>query len=956
MPQSPFLVFSWRRPFLPDLKKYLEKEGDPAQALIIFPNSRPIRYLTDLYAREKKNRVLPKMLAFSEIINIWRSNSRMACSRLANDLDQTALLHQCVLKAAQDHPALDARLAKMGMEEFAPWGLRLARLLEEMFIKGIEPKDMEYVENPEATAGALLGALGRISGEWRKTLAENDLSTPGLEARLAASEAENIPPLLSPESRSMYIAGFARLSGIENDLLQSLWSNGARVCLHTDPEILAGGQHWSCDIHASWAKNWGASLEPVPFPEKRGEKGRICFFAAYDLHSQLEEMKRELEDKSKAHMFTALALASPDSLLPVLHHLPDMDVNISIGYPVARGPLADLLEAILLIMANSPHPGRIYWRDLRKLVRHPYLNMLEAGDGNRTLLRKPLRLVDKALRNGEKFVNPEKLINELALQPDEDKFLRECLDVMLYKGGIPETMFQLAEMLENFANFLIVHGKIIWSRFPLDAEAMHRLLNNITPLFRDNLMAREKLSINSLAWLLKRYLEAERVPFEAEPITGLQILGLGETRLLNFDRVIVVDCTDDLLPGSPPQDPLLPDSLASLIGLPDARTREKDEAHNLFRLCAGAKETHFLWQEGSSRSNLFDGKKSRSRFVEQLVWNEEQRRGELLKHGSEPLRAASPSISVFRTEGKKLKRSPTLDAALKSVLASISASRLENYLKCPMAFALKNLLHINRPVEVNEGEDSGLVGSCVHSALKDAFSPWLEQMLHPGDIGLDDLMACFKNSKEKYNLRNRLPVEAYLMLETVAPIHFRAFLEAQEESVRIVGLEEHREKDVELCGKTRAFNGIIDRMEERGGSLHVLDYKTGKPKKFNDDLWGDEDFFAVLESFCLGAPLDDDAEACFMRLREDLPGLQLPVYALLAGEEEPLKLGGAAYVDLYSSGKEYGRINFQDSAKTLERVKLVLAFILEHMERSEEFARMAGNHCSYCDYSGICKL
>lgn len=121
-----------------------------------------------------------------------------------------------------------------------------------------------------------------------------------------------------------------------------------------------------------------------------------------------------------------------------------------------------------------------------------------------------------------------------------------------------------------------------------NGKAMYRLARHAAPVLRQNCLAQTPFGKHVLYGIVRQVLQQERVPFEAEPLAGLQVLGMLETRMLHFDRVLIVDATDDKLPGNPAQDPLLPDSLRQVLGLPDARRRERATAHTLYRLCAGA--------------------------------------------------------------------------------------------------------------------------------------------------------------------------------------------------------------------------------------------------------------------------------------------------------------------------------------------------------------------------------
>ena len=123
----------------------------------------------------------------------------------------------------------------------------------------------------------------------------------------------------------------------------------------------------------------------------------------------------------------------------------------------------------------------------------------------------------------------------------------------------------MARRLGGICELLLCHGEEVWPKFPLDAECLFRLMRDVIPALADNAMAGEPLPPESLFAVVRQYLAGERVPFEADPLTALQVLGTLETRLLRFDRVYLLDMTEDRIPGAPGRDPLLPDNLRACL-------------------------------------------------------------------------------------------------------------------------------------------------------------------------------------------------------------------------------------------------------------------------------------------------------------------------------------------------------------------------------------------------------
>lgn len=956
MKDNPFLVFSWHEPFLPQLKLFLDNMGPrAANALIVVPNKRPGLYFRRLYSGQARAALIPRMISFAELAAVWGNSLDPAPERQANRLDQVWLLRECVRELSEQDSRLAARFERMDAGKFLPWGLRLADLLEELAEQGREAMDLAHLELEVAPpAAALLGALGRIEKTFRARLTMKGWTTPGQDCFFAAQNAGMVPDEFVPkDDRPVLLAGFYQLKSSQDALLKELWRRGAAVCLHTDP----GMAHFACGGHAAWASRWRARLEPA-FPggsSGRPRAGQIVqtFFAGHDYHSQLEAMREKLGESGKS---TAIVLANAGQLMATLHHLPDKNVNLSIGYPLVRTPLYRLLETVFVLQERKSARG-FYWRDLLRLFRHPYAGMLSAENGeDKVFLRDTLRGLDKKVAAGERFVPlSDAPFHEVCAGVDDllDNFIH-CL--IIGPGNVGTTR-EMGALLERVCAFLIMQGGDVWRRFPLDAEGLYRVMHHVVPLLKNNALAEDPLPPFTLYGLVRSLLSEERVPFESEETTGTQLLGLLETRLLQFDRLMIMDATDDVLPGAVPRDALLPDSLRSALGLWDSAQRDREAAHNLFRLCAGAGEANFFWQEGVSHSALFDGKKNRSRFVEQLIWQEEQSLGRLLRPGEAPLLAASVSLRPVSSAPASLEKDSALARALGAFLRSpLSATRLDAWLSCPLKFVRRHLLRLNPADGVNEGDDPMAVGSCVHKVLERLFTPFKGMELRSGQLSHAEMERIFFEEVERSGLKHILPADSYIMLQTAGPFRLGKFLQNQPESTRIMELERRLEATLEAGGRDFRFVALLDRIDMRDGEWHVLDYKTGSVRKIDPSLWLDGDFFRRVAGACTAGRWED-LDACMDELRPRLGSLQLPVYLVMMLENGLLPIGNAAFVELGAEGREipvFDDLSAREKDMALEHCRQMLGLVLIHLGGAPRFAAIPGEACSFCEYQNIC--
>ena len=1001
---TPFRLYSWDAPFLPALLRDMVQltDGKLGRAVLIMPHNRPRRYLLELLKQDTslpRPLLLPRMVTLQELVAEYRAQDTQSPLHSALLLDRVALLHTCVHALAQKDDRLHARLSRMDMAAFLPWGIRLSSLMEECFTHGVEARDLDYTENEVAPfAAALLSTLGGIQQLYTEELRKKDWTTPGFDIREAAAHATDIPPLYQPSpTRHIFIAGFSALGEGERRLFHALWQQGAHICLHTDVHVAdEGSVHWAAHDHLVWRQNWGAAAQIIT-PDSPRHTREVTFCEGYDLHSQLDSLREDL--KCRPQESAAIVLTDNAQLMPVLHHLPSKDVNVSMGYPLERSPLFRLIENLLQLRHVRQPDGRCPWRPLLQCLRHPYLTMLGVTlpDGTELPLRDAIRAMETSMRQGRRLNNAPALCAEISMRQghrlvDVAALFAECrtqspvelsplldalLDVAFMAPEHCQTLQHMATWLQRLAELLLAYGGAIWTRFPLDAECLFRLIRNMLPSLRQSSLADTPFPFPVLHRFTTELLHAERVPFELDPITGVQVMGMLETRLLHFDTLYIVDATDDALPGNAAPDPLLPDALRVLLGLPDSRRRELVAAYTFYRLTTGASHIFLYWQKGIQRSALFDGKKSRSRFVEQYIWDMEQKNKALLMTGTPPLRQCSCTIRAVARNPEALRATPALRDAMHARLAQpLSPTLLDRYLQCPLRFAWRYLCHLHVPQEINEGDDPAAVGLLIHAVLQELYKPWLGKTIQKGDITPEALRTVFQEQLHLSGLRDMLPVDSYIMLKTAAPMRLEKFLEQQPEETFLRRLETKYTAPLPMRGVIRTLSGTIDRVDEREGGLYILDYKTGQVRAGKTDIWTDAntEYWDSLGEFCADA-CPEQGDALLAATAEQLHSLQLPCYIhLLASPDARIDaaadactetrgagspVANAALVRLRDDGAEVPLFSHKLTNEEQERaVRLripdVLAFVLHHMASAEHYAPRPGGYCTFCEYRSLC--
>ncbi|TVM19912.1 PD-(D/E)XK nuclease family protein [Oceanidesulfovibrio indonesiensis] len=1004
-----FDLVSWRADLVAAVCDMLLEESagdrDLSRFLVVFPHKRPGRYLRKALLQDPrlpKPCFLPETASAGELVALLgnalaRESRHDAIS--VQPLDRAALLESVVRDlAAHKHGPLDA-LARLTSEEFFPWAMRLVALMEEFYAHGLEPADIPYPEEDVAPfAAALLEQLGVIDKAYRTALAAEELTTPGLDARHVGENLEAAAAHLS--GKRLLVAGFPGFEGVAGRLFHSLWESGAaRIVLHGDPALAAKGAspHWSCEPLSRLIRSWRCRDAVLRgSASERTDETELELVEGFDLHSQLAALRERLcsEDSGEG---SAVVLPDSSMLMPVLHHLPDPAVNVSMGYPLERTGLARLLETCMRLQESSPGPGRYHWREVIDLFRHPYLKMLDPTPDSEedhdasSGLRPLFHAVERMVRLGEKHTSPTEwppAWDIMAAQREAEG--RESANVRTLDHPDPQisllhaiierfmrdwqdlaTLAGLADALERCCDLLIAHGGALWRRFPLDAECLHRLLYSVIPQLRDSRMSQTPFSQNLLFTILRQTLAAERAPFEAEPLTGLQVLGVLEARCLQFETVYVLDVTEDRLPGSSAVDPLFPDSLRRLAGLPTGLDKDLTTAHHFFRLVRGARKAVLLYQAGVS-GGADEKKPTRSRFAEELLWEREQQDGAIAEPGAGPLKSVSFPVAPIPSSPVAIERTPAIDAAMRAILDKpVSPTHLDAYLACPARFLYEHVAGLREVDEVAEDGDPAALGSLVHGVLRDYLAPLVGERIGPGDDNAADTLALnYEEALRDDPFFRQLSWDRQLMAIQAGQLRLRRYIRSLPEG-RLVALEQLLTCEIADPHGSLTLRGRLDRLDERAdehaNEYMVLDYKTGSVRTPAQKIWTDETLWDRLQNWTPEAeddPLED--------LATSLLSVQLPAYIHLAragrdqnGQQGPLvhapgEACNAALVELKKCGAEeriFGKKADDDVRRYAveELIPELFMFLRRHMAGARMLRPRPDRHCQWCAYAGLCR-
>ncbi|RLA83948.1 MAG: hypothetical protein DRG31_05535, partial [Deltaproteobacteria bacterium] len=660
-----------------------------AKVTVIFPHRRPALFLKHyLFEILGRGFIPPKTYAIEDFVKELALRVESPPSRQLTLPDRAWLLYRCAIDTGT------LRASEDDFPSFFPWGVRLSQLFEEFFKEMKEPLPLPHPEGVPQRARELLEDLHLLWSAYEEALSREQMTTPGRRLREVARVIEKLPL----QGEGTFIVGFYALTGAEDRILRFLWERGAEVWWQAPRDLPP--------LYRRWRDSWGADLDFA----RPGEapRPRIHFIEAFDTHSQITEAVKALgEDQGSG--FEALVLPDPSSLIPLLYELPRREVNVTLGYPLERTALWGLLDQLIRLQEGFDPSRGYYYKDYLATIRHPFLKRLLTPSGKEG--RIVLHLIEERIREvGRPYFHLEEvegLLDEkgteafLALEevdPAEAKaFLQEIHQKIISPWREIRTARELALTVEGILSFIF--GSQLETGHPLENEFLHTLQGELLPALKGSLFADEPVSQPLLFSLFRQIVSVTRTPFEGEPLVALQVLGLLETRLLKFDKVIIVDLNEGVLPSHEEVDPLLPPSLRPALGLPEREREEEIVRYHFERLVYSAKEAYLIWQSSASLSaEGLEVKTSRSRFVERLLWEEESRRGEILEGEIKKPAFTIPPSHFLPKEGIPKDRGKAwLKVLYLSQGKGLSASLLNTYIRCPLKFYYKYILGLQPP-------------------------------------------------------------------------------------------------------------------------------------------------------------------------------------------------------------------------------------------------------------------
>lgn len=527
---------------------------------------------------------------------------------------------------------------------------------------------------------------------------------------------------------------------------------------------------------------------------------------------------------------TLLLLADEKLVVPVMKNIPGEieNANITLGLPLKNTALRSWVDLFFNVQEHFNYfkTHSLYHKDLIRFVKHPFIVEYCTADEKKALARLEKDIVSNNLM----FINKDKI--------KAGPRLRQLIGLFFAPFKQPYSLLSIQTvnrlLFEGLSNEKSAIERSIIYHFDHALQALNPLLEEFQPLLKD-------CSLSTFKMLFNQHWSRENISYFGNPLDGLQVMGLLETRLIDFENIIVVGLNEGSMPPTNPIQTLIPMDLRRYHNLPTPREKQGLFAHHFYRLLHHAKK---CWITYSSANQPIGGVDEPSRYILQLELE---------------LAAAHPNIHFVKQDyaikNTKENTAPVTVPKDEPLLHRMddyfahrtSASALKTAMNCPLDFYYKYLLGIGEEEKVEEDIEASTFGSLIHNTLESFYKPFVKAgpegktkpvtALHIEEM-LGLLKERIRQAYDRHFTTHALEGRNYLSLEMAEHLT-RRYLRQEKKQLKeahshlfILGTEVKVDKKLSLSingeEKIIQFTGFIDRIDEKDGEKRIIDYKTGK--------------------------------------------------------------------------------------------------------------------------------
>lgn len=820
---------------------YNKTEGNFTKVAIVFPNKRASLFFNEYLAQESDRPIWsPTYVSISEL---FRQSSDLS---IADPIKLVCDLYKVFQKATGSKETLD---------DFYFWGEMLIADFDDADKNMADThalfsnlKDLnelmdnyDFLEEGQKEALSqffhnfsinqvtelkqrfisMWNVLGDIYAEYKALLESQSIAYEGM---LYRQVIEQLDVEALPYNKYIFV-GFNVLNKVEHTLFKKLNEAGkAMFYWDYDTFYLNKTPHEAGEFIRRNLRDFPSEL-PASFFDNLNQPKEVTFIESPTENGQVRYLPQWIrENLTSQEKETAVVLCNEALLQPVLHALPDnvKHINITMGFPLSQTPAYSFVNALMELHTSgyNPNNGRYLFAEVISVLKHPY---------TRQLSPEAEKLEQTLTRDNRFYPLPSELkqdnVLELLFTPR-----RNNLDLC---SMLSEALKEVAVIYQQQA---ASHSDAFDQLYRESLFKTYTLVNRFHTLIESKEL---NVQAGTFQRLLTRVMSSSSIPFHGEPAIGMQVMGVLETRNLDFRHLIMLSVNEGQLPKAGGDSSFIPYNLRKAFGMTTIDHKIAVYAYYFYRLMQRAEKVTLVYNtatDGINRGEL-------SRFMLQFLieWGYPVLRKQL--EAAQSPQSSTPII---------IEKTPDVMERMKSVFdirnnpkALISPSALNCYLDCPLKFYYKYVALLSAPDEVTADIDSAKFGSIFHYAAEHIYKDLtahgkliskenLETLLKDEvrlqtyvDNGFKELFFNLpQNEQPEYNgiqLINSAVIVKYIQQLLRNDLRYAPFT--------FVGSEQRIFENIEICTSTgdiqSRIGGIIDRIDSKGESLRIVDYKTG---------------------------------------------------------------------------------------------------------------------------------
>lgn len=802
--------------------------------IVVLPNKRAKVFLTEALKNQAVNTILsPQITSIEDFIQ------DISGIRSVDPIELLFEFYEVYLSITEP-------TARQAFELFANWAKTLLQDFNEIDRYLLDPshvlsylKDIEDIKKWGVEVENKTTLLENYIDFWKllpkyyetlyKHLLNKGIGYQGLIYREAVDNLNHFSNNL--KQQQFLFAGFNALNAAEEKIIQHLMSSGhARIYWDVDKAFLNDPFHDAGLFVRRFKESW-KHYKSNPFEwimDDFSQPKNISVIGTPKTIGQAKIAGKIIEDTINSNPQgsldkVAVVLGEENMLVPMLYALPASvgALNITMGYSAKNNPAQIIIAKLFKMHTNALSRNNksyvFYYKDVLDILNHPLVEPFA----------KTAALVSLINQNNYTFITHKKL-----LELNENGSELFGLLFRKWDNGAIAVLESLSELLQKIKNNLNndseeekITKAFVFSIF----KVINKLINYYSEHSHID-------KIETLYAIYKQVIDLAEVSFEGEPLNGLQIMGVLESRVLDFETVIVTSMNEGKFPAGKSQNSFIPYDVKRELGLPTFKEKDAIYTYHFYHLLQRAKNIYLLYNTESEGLDAGE----RSRFITQLEVEKQP------KHNltQEIYNAVLPEIAY---QPMVIPKSESVMLRLREIAEKgFSPSALTSYIRNPIDFYFKKILRISEVEEVEENIALNTLGTIIHETLKELYIPFVGKF-----VTEDDIKNCFARIDDEVLKQFRIVYKEgeikkgrNLLAFEVARRNVQNFLKMELEQikggdvVKIIALEETYERmlDHPDLPFPVLIKGNVDRIEQRNGRIRIIDYKTGKVEAGNVSL------------------------------------------------------------------------------------------------------------------------